>query len=187
MKTLKKSLSHHNPFIRTRFISFIVVLSVVLLGYSVAARSAEEVVLEETTSEIAPVTEGDTGTTGDSEFVTEAQAIEAASNDVEAYEPDNSGVNERDRGGHTLTPPDQSNEAGDLEITQEIRKAVMADDTLSFTAKNVKIITIDGAVTLRGPVKNEDERNTIDRLVRQVGSVSFVENQIEVSADDQQF
>jgi hypothetical protein len=166
MKTWKKNLFLHEPLRHTRLISFIVVVSVVLFGYTVAARSAEEAL-----SEIGPVTE--------------AQAIEAASVN-EAYAPDNTGINERDRGGQTLTASDQSNEPDDIEITQTIRRGVMADGLLSFTAKNVKIITVDGAVTLRGPVGSEEEKETIDRLARQASGVANVDNLIEVDSDDQQ-
>src|SRR5437870_4142781 len=66
--------------------------------------------------------------------------------------PDNTGRNVRDRSGATLTPGDQSEAKDDLRLTQQIRKAIMADKSLSTTAKNVKIMTINGAVTLRGPV-----------------------------------
>jgi len=66
--------------------------------------------------------------------------------------PDNTGRNVRDRGGDTLTPGDQSNTKADLTLTQQIRKALMADKSLSTNAKNIKIITANGVVTLRGPV-----------------------------------
>src|ERR1700719_640799 len=67
--------------------------------------------------------------------------------------PDNSAQNQRDRDHQTLTPIDQSNKPADLETTRNIRQALVKDDRLSTEAKNVKIITVDGAVTLRGPVK----------------------------------
>jgi hypothetical protein len=94
--------------------------------------------------------------------------------------PDNTKVNERDRSSAAVTPLDQRENATDLDITQQIRKAVMADDTLSFTAKNVKIITAGGKVTLRGPVKTDAERNAIDAAARKVAGVTQVDNQIEV-------
>jgi hyperosmotically inducible periplasmic protein len=94
--------------------------------------------------------------------------------------PDNTKVNERDRSSAAVTPTDQRENETDLKITQQIRKAVMADGTLSFTAKNVKIITAGGKVTLRGPVKTDAERNAIDAAARKVAGVSQVDNQIEV-------
>ena len=67
--------------------------------------------------------------------------------------PDNTARNVRDRDGTTLTPGDQSESKADLALTQRIRQAIVADDSLSTTAHNVKIITSDGVVTLRGPVQ----------------------------------
>src|SRR5262245_41669991 len=68
-----------------------------------------------------------------------------------AADADNSGRNVRDRGDKTLTPMDQGGSEADRTITQDIRKAVVANDHFSTDAKNVKIITVDGVVTLRGP------------------------------------
>jgi hyperosmotically inducible protein len=97
-----------------------------------------------------------------------------------ATQPDNTKVNERDTNTAAPTPGDQGNNATDLKITQQIRQAVMADGALSFTAKNVKIITQNGKVTLRGPVKSEDERSRIDAAARKVAGAVQVDNQLEV-------
>ncbi len=94
--------------------------------------------------------------------------------------PDNTKVNERDTNTAAPTPGDQGNNATDLKITQKIRQAVMADGSLSFTAKNVKIITQSGKVTLRGPVNSEDERSRIEAAARKVAGVAQVDNQLEV-------
>lgn len=95
-------------------------------------------------------------------------------------QPDNTKVNERDRNAGALTPMDQKENQTDLKITQQIRQSVMADGSLSFTAKNVKIITAGGKVTLRGPVKTDAERSAIEAAARKVAGVSQVDNQIEV-------
>ena len=95
-------------------------------------------------------------------------------------QPDNTKVNERDRSSAALTPLDQRNNETDLKITQQVRQAVMADGSLSFTAKNVKIITQAGKVTLRGPVKTAPERDAIEAAARKVAGVTQVDNQIEV-------
>lgn len=92
---------------------------------------------------------------------------------------DNTRVNERDRGPST-TPMDQGNNDTDLKITQKIRQAVMNDGVLSFTAKNVKIITNKGTVVLRGPVKNDDERARIDSAAKTVAGATNVINEIEI-------
>lgn len=95
-------------------------------------------------------------------------------------QPDNTKVNERDRSSAATTPPDQRENQTDLKITQQIRQAVMANDSLSFTAKNVKIVSQGGKVVLRGPVKTAEERSAIEAAARQVAGVSQVDNQIEV-------
>jgi hyperosmotically inducible periplasmic protein len=95
-------------------------------------------------------------------------------------QPDNTNVNERDRNAAALTPTDQRENQTDLKITQQIRQNVMDDSKLSFTAKNVKIITAGGKVTLRGPVKTAEERSAIEAAARKVAGVSQVDNQIEV-------
>lgn len=93
---------------------------------------------------------------------------------------DNTKRNERDRSGDTKTPLDQSNAPEDLKITQDIRKAVMADGSLSMTAKNVKIITAAGKVTLRGPVNNADEKKKIADLAKAHAGKAEVVDQLEV-------
>jgi len=95
---------------------------------------------------------------------------------------DNSGVNKRDRNSAALTPMDQGSSAADRKITQQIRQDLMKDKSLSFTAKNVKIITIDGKVTLRGPVKSEAERTAIEAAARRAtGDGARVDSQLEIS------
>jgi hyperosmotically inducible protein len=99
-----------------------------------------------------------------------------------AVAPDNTGRNVRDRGGETKTPGDQSESEADRTISQNIRKALTADDSLSTNAKNVKIITNDGTVTLRGPVKSEKEKADIEAKAKQVAGVKQVDNQLEVAS-----
>lgn len=93
---------------------------------------------------------------------------------------DNTAVNRRDRDDATKTPGDQKEGRSDLSITQQIRQNVMADDTLSFGAKNVKIITNGGRVTLRGTVDNDRERSRIEAAAKSVAGAGNVDNQIEV-------
>jgi hyperosmotically inducible periplasmic protein len=94
--------------------------------------------------------------------------------------PDNTGRNVRDR-GKTLTPTNQSESKSDRTLTQKIRQAVMADKSLSMTAHNVKIITVDGVVTLRGPVKTEAERTKIAAKAEQAAGAGKVQNNLEVA------
>jgi len=92
---------------------------------------------------------------------------------------DNTKLNTRDRSG-TLTPINQGNSKAEIGITASIRRGVMGDHTLSFTAKNVKIITVGTRVTLRGPVKSDAERTEIENLARQTAGVTDVDDQLEV-------
>jgi hyperosmotically inducible protein len=98
---------------------------------------------------------------------------------------DNTGRNVRDRSNATLTPGDQSNSKSDLEITRRIRRALTSDDQLSTTAKNIKIITDNGKVTLRGPVKTAGEQQAILSVVKNVAGQSSVNNELEVKAINQ--
>jgi osmotically-inducible protein OsmY len=77
---------------------------------------------------------------------------------------------------------DQGESKADLGITQQIRKAVMGHKDLSMDAKNVKIITQDGVVTLRGPVKSAEEKATIADVSKKTKGVKRVDNQLEVAA-----
>lgn len=94
---------------------------------------------------------------------------------------DNTDVNERDRSATAKTPLDQSNTQADLDITQAIRKAVVGDKALSFNAKNVKIITEAGRVTLRGPVASADERVKVVSFAKQASGVVAVDDQLEIA------
>jgi len=123
----------------------------------------------------------DTKGTGPNDFKADSPGTNSADPAPAAgTQPDNTKVNERDRNAAALTPGDQKENQSDLKITQQIRQAVMANDSLSFTAKNVKIITAGGKVTLRGPVKTAEERSSIEAAARRIAGVTQVDNQIEV-------
>ena len=94
---------------------------------------------------------------------------------------DDTGRNVRDRDGLTMTPSDQSNDPNDLKVTREIRKALVADDSLSTTAKNIKIITVHGKVILRGPVANVQEKKKIAKMAQRF-TKQRIENLLEVAA-----
>jgi hyperosmotically inducible periplasmic protein len=98
-----------------------------------------------------------------------------------AIEPDNSHRNVRDRNDETKTAKNQSENEADRTISQNIRDVLRADDSLSTNAKNIKIITNQGIVTLRGPVKNEKEKNAIEAKARRVTGVKSVDNQLEIT------
>jgi hyperosmotically inducible periplasmic protein len=109
-----------------------------------------------------------------------AEPRDSTANGVADPHPvNNTGVNQRDVQPVAVTATDQKENAADLKITQRIRQAVMADDSLSATAKNSKIITQDGRVTLRGPVKTAAERTAIAAHADRFAS-GHVDNQLEV-------
>jgi len=97
------------------------------------------------------------------------------------YNADNTGRNVRDRESGARTADQQSNKPDDVRITREIRGAVVGDDSLSTNAHNVKIVTVDGVVTLRGPVKSADERTRVASLAEHVSGVKKINNQLEVA------
>jgi hyperosmotically inducible periplasmic protein len=110
-------------------------------------------------------------------------APDKAPEPAKATEADNTEKNTRDRGNDTLLPTDQMENETDRTITQNIRKGVMDEDDLSVTAKNVKIITRDGVVTLRGPVKSDTEKTEIGALAMRTDGVKRVDNQLEIATD----
>ena len=93
----------------------------------------------------------------------------------------NTGVNVRDRNSTAKTPLDQNENRADIKITADIRKQVVAEK-MSTDAHNVKIITQDGKVTLRGPVNTEQEKQTIEDIALAVAGTDKVDNQLEVAA-----
>ena len=95
-------------------------------------------------------------------------------------EPDNTAINERDRSDAAKTPLDQNENQNDIDTTASIRKQVV-DSELSVNAQNVKIITQDGNVTLRGPVATADEKLRIEAIARKVAGETKVSSQIEIA------
>jgi hyperosmotically inducible periplasmic protein len=87
----------------------------------------------------------------------------------------------RDRKDATKTSGDQSESDADRTISQNIRQAIVADDSVSTNGKNVKIITVDGTVTLRGPVKCENEKTNIGAIAQQIAGVKRFDNQLEIA------
>ena len=97
--------------------------------------------------------------------------------------PDNTGKNVRDRSDATVTPGDQSESKSELELTRSIRRAITGNGQFSTTAKNIKIITVNGKVTLRGPVKTDAEKTDIVAIAKGVAGDGNVDDQLEVKAN----
>lgn len=93
---------------------------------------------------------------------------------------ENTRRNAADTSAATMTPMDQGQDALDLGITQAIRQIVVGDKTLSTNAHNIKIITLGGSVTLRGPVDSQAELNHLKTVAQGVAGVNSVDTQLEV-------
>jgi osmotically-inducible protein OsmY len=95
---------------------------------------------------------------------------------------DNTKVNTRDRAKSAVTSDQQKDNSTDRDLTQKIRKALMADKSLSTYAHNVKVIAQSGQVTLKGPVRSEDEKKTIEAIAVEVAGATHVTNQMSIAA-----
>jgi len=102
-----------------------------------------------------------------------------------ATSADNTKVNTRDRADSSPTADQQKENQSDREITRQIRQAVVKDESLSTYAHNVKIITQNGEVTLKGPVRSEDEKRTIEAKAAEVAGENKVVNQLDIKPQQQ--
>ena len=93
---------------------------------------------------------------------------------------DNTATNQRDRSGETKTSDDQSNTSADLQITQAIRRGLMKDDDLSNDAKNIKVITANGQVTLRGPVNTAEEKTKVEQITKSAAGSAQIVDQLDI-------
>ena len=93
---------------------------------------------------------------------------------------DNTQMNRADRKNAQPTAQNQSGAKADRELAAAVRKAIVRDKSLSTNAHNVKVIAKDGTVTLRGPVRSDDEKTKVSELTRHVEGVSNVDDQLLV-------
>jgi len=93
---------------------------------------------------------------------------------------DNTEINKRDRSEKELTADQQGETKEDREITQKIRQAVVDDKALSTYAHNVKIITVDGMVTLKGPVRSEKEKRVIEEKAAQIAGNGKIKSEMDI-------
>jgi osmotically-inducible protein OsmY len=94
--------------------------------------------------------------------------------------PDNTKVNERDRSQNEPTADQQKDNRSDRDITQQIRQSIMKDKSLSTYAHNIKIVTKDGQVTLKGPVRSEDEKQAIEAKAAEVARDGKVTSELNI-------
>jgi hyperosmotically inducible protein len=97
---------------------------------------------------------------------------------------DNSKVNARDGNKQAATSDQQKENASDRKLTQDIRRALTQDKSLSSYAHNVKVITRGGQVTLKGPVRTEDEKRLVEAKATEVAGAGHVSNEISIAAKD---
>jgi len=93
---------------------------------------------------------------------------------------DNTKVNQRDQSANEPTADQQNNNRSDRDITQQIRKAIMNDKSLSTYAHNVKVITQNGQVTLKGPVRSDDEKRAVESKAAEIAGASKVTSELAV-------
>jgi len=104
-----------------------------------------------------------------------------ASGAVKDRPADNTGVNKRDREALEPTAEQQKNNRSDLELTRLIRRTVVTDKGLSLYAHNIKIITQNGVVTLKGPVRSEEEKQVIEKKAAAIAGAAQIKNELEVA------
>ena len=98
-----------------------------------------------------------------------------------AKAPDNTGKNKAERQAGEPTAEQQKNNKSDLEVTRLIRRALVTDKTLSVYAHNVKIITQNGSVTLKGPVRSDQEKQVVEQKAVEVAGKANVKCELEVA------
>src|SRR6266849_4003837 len=98
------------------------------------------------------------------------------SKDSDVTKEDNTRVNKRDRSKQELTADQQKMNGTDRELTRKIRRSIMNDKSLSTYAHNVKIIARNGTVTLKGPVRSEDEKKAVEAKAAEVAGAASITN-----------
>ena len=106
--------------------------------------------------------------------------LAAQNPDTQGVKPDNTKVNKRDRKPSAVTADQQKENGSDRETARKIRRAIMDDKTLSTYAHNVKIVAHAGTVTLKGPVRSEDEKKTVEAKATEIAGAGKVTNNISV-------
>ncbi|MEP7353052.1 MAG: BON domain-containing protein [Acidobacteriota bacterium] len=98
-----------------------------------------------------------------------------------AQAPDNTKVNRRDKTSTPVTADQQGTSAQDIALTKKIRESLIAEKGLSTYAKNIKVISMNGEVTLRGPVRSSSEKELIMKKAMDVAGPTHVMNHLDVT------
>jgi hyperosmotically inducible periplasmic protein len=94
--------------------------------------------------------------------------------------PDNTKVNQRDRNPNEPTADQQKSNSSDRDMTRQIRQSITADKQISTYGHNVKVITQNGTVTLKGPVRSEEEKKAIEAKAAEVAGADKVSDEMEI-------
>jgi osmotically-inducible protein OsmY len=113
----------------------------------------------------------------------DTQQPPAASDSAQTPAGDNTKMNQQDHNDNPTTAQQQKENPSDRELTQQVRKAIMQDKSLSTYAHNVKIISQNGTVTLKGPVRSEDEKRAIDAKAAEVAGRDKVVDELTVTPE----
>jgi osmotically-inducible protein OsmY len=113
-------------------------------------------------------------------LLTGTWGLASAQDSSQQAPPDNTKVNERDKNKSEPTADQQKGNRSDRDITQEIRQSVMKDKSLSTYAHNVKIISQNGMVTLKGPVRSEEEKSAVEAKATAIVGQEKVTSELEV-------
>jgi len=105
----------------------------------------------------------------------------ALAQDQSSPKPDNTKVNKRDKAKDAVTADQQKENPNDRQLTQQIRKALVADKSLSTYAHNVKVVAQAGTVTLKGPVRSDDEKKTVVAKAEQIAGAGKVTDELSVA------
>jgi len=95
--------------------------------------------------------------------------------------PDNTAINKRDRAASQPTADQQQNNRSDVAITRDIRRAIVSDKQLSTYAHNVKIVTQHGQVTLKGPVRSDEEKRAVEAKAAEIAGAGHVKSEVSVT------
>jgi hyperosmotically inducible periplasmic protein len=107
-------------------------------------------------------------------------SVAARAQDSTAPTADNTKVNQRDKSKAEPTADQQKENQPDREIARQIRRSIVQDKSLSTYAHNVKIIAQNGMVTLKGPVRSDEEKTAVEAKATEIAGADKVTSQLEV-------
>ena len=105
---------------------------------------------------------------------------QAQSTEPQATSPDNTKINAQDRDKASPTADQQKDNRSDREITQQIRQSLVRDKSLSTYGHNGKVITQNGQVTLKGPVRSDDEKKAIEAKAAEIAGGNKVTSELNI-------